>query len=224
MAVVGDGGAVSVQRQKRMPRAERERQMLDAAVQIFGRLGYRAASMDEIAELAGVSKPLVYLYLGSKDDLFLACIRREAANLVTALRTGVDPEDAAERQLWQGLLTFFTHTGAHPDGWALLHDRARTRGELFASEAAETRREIIGFVTELVMAAAREGHGDLELGDREVDGLALALVGATESLADWACRDATVSARDAAVTLMNVAWSGLGNLMSGHRWTPPSTG
>lgn len=63
---------------KRMPRAVREQQMLDAAVSVFGRRGYMAASMDEIAELAGVSKPLVYLYLNSKDDLFSACVDREA--------------------------------------------------------------------------------------------------------------------------------------------------
>ncbi len=77
---------------KRMPRAVRERQMMDAAVQTFGQRGYRAASMDEIAELAGVSKPLVYLYLHSKEDLFSACIRREAEALVAAVRAGVDPE------------------------------------------------------------------------------------------------------------------------------------
>ncbi|TXS15983.1 helix-turn-helix domain-containing protein, partial [Streptomyces sp. wa22] len=46
--------------------------------------GYRAASMDEIAELAGVSKPLVYLYLNSKEELFTACIRRESKALVEA--------------------------------------------------------------------------------------------------------------------------------------------
>lgn len=74
---------------KRMPRAVREQQMLDAAVEIFGQRGYMAASMDEIAELAGVSKPLVYLYLNSKDDLFTACIRREARALVDAVRSGV---------------------------------------------------------------------------------------------------------------------------------------
>ena len=67
---------------KRMPRAVREQQMLDAAVRTFGQRGYRAASMDEIADLAGVSKPLVYLYLNSKEDLFTACIRREAAAYV----------------------------------------------------------------------------------------------------------------------------------------------
>lgn len=63
---------------KRMPREVRERQMMDAAVATFGQRGYRAASMDQIAELAGVSKPLVYLYLNSKEELFTACIRREA--------------------------------------------------------------------------------------------------------------------------------------------------
>ena len=45
--------------------------------------------MDEIAELAGASKPLVHLYLNSKEDLFTACIRRETAALTAAVRSGV---------------------------------------------------------------------------------------------------------------------------------------
>lgn len=76
---------------KRMPRAVREQQMLDAAVLTFARRGYRAASMDEIAEVAGVSKPLVYLYLNSKEELFSAVIRREAAALAEAVRAAVEP-------------------------------------------------------------------------------------------------------------------------------------
>ncbi|CAM5504803.1 HTH-type transcriptional regulator BetI [Streptomyces tendae] len=87
---------------KRMPRAVREQQMLDAAVSVFGRHGYMAASMDEIAELAGVSKPLVYLYLNSKDDLFSACISREARALTEAVRAGVRPGLSADGQLWSG--------------------------------------------------------------------------------------------------------------------------
>lgn len=78
-------------RNKRMPRAVREQQMMDAAVQTFGQRGYRAASMDEIAELAGVSKPLVYLYLNSKDELFTACIRREAQALLAAVQGASSP-------------------------------------------------------------------------------------------------------------------------------------
>ena len=118
---------------KRMPREVREQQMLDAAVRTFGRRGYMAASMDEIAELAGVSKPLVYLYLNSKEDLFTACIRREAQALTEAVRTGVDPALPADRQLWDGLRAFFAHTADNPDGWSVLHLQARTHGEPFAA-------------------------------------------------------------------------------------------
>ncbi|MFH0516491.1 TetR/AcrR family transcriptional regulator [Streptomyces sp. M41] len=205
---------------KRMPRAVREQQMLEAAVRTFGRRGYMAASMDEIAELAGVSKPLVYLYLNSKEDLFTACIRREAAALTAAVRAGVRRDAPADRQLWEGLQAFFTHTGQNPDGWSVLHLQARTHGEPFAGEVATMRAEIVAFVTQLILAAAREAHRDPDLPEREVAGLAEALVGAAEALADWA--NATgVTAREAAATLMNFAWSGLGNMMAGRPWTPP---
>ncbi|MET8684294.1 TetR/AcrR family transcriptional regulator [Streptomyces sp. NPDC004732] len=209
-----------------MPRAVRERQMLDAAVQTFGQRGYRAASMDEIAELAGVSKPLVYLYLNSKEELFSACIRREAAALVAAVRDGASGGDpavsTADRQLWDGLRAFFTHTAERPDGWAVLHSQARTQGEPFAAEVAAMREEIVSFVTSLIAEAARSAHGDPSLPEREVAGLAQALVGAAESLAGWANVEGTVSAKEAAATLMNFAWAGLGGLMEGRRWVPSS--
>ncbi|MEU8575647.1 TetR/AcrR family transcriptional regulator [Streptomyces asoensis] len=206
---------------KRMPRAVREQQMLDAAVETFGRRGYMAASMDEIAELAGVSKPLVYLYLNSKEDLFTACIRREAKALVAAVRTGVRTDLPADRQLWDGLLAFFAHTAEHPHAWSVLHLQARTHGEPFAAEVAAMREEIVAFVTQLIVVAAREAHRDPDLAEREVAGLAEALVGAAESLAAWANTAAGTTARQTATTLMNFAWAGLGDLMDGRPWTPP---
>lgn len=230
-----EAGGAAGKRQKRMPRAVREQQMLDAAVRIFGQRGYRAASMDEIAEVAGVSKPLVYLYLNSKEELFTACIRREAAALVAAVRGGVSGGGAsgggtsgggasgggsADRQLWAGLQAFFTHTAERPDAWVVLHNQARTQGEPFAAEVAVMREEIVAFVTSLIAEAAREAHRKPELAEREVAGLAQALVGAAESLAGWANGDASVSAKEAAATLMNFAWAGLGELMEGRRWVP----
>jgi len=206
---------------KRMPRAVREQQMMDAAVRTFGQRGYRAASMDEIAELAGVSKPLVYLYLNSKEELFTACIRREAAALVEAVRSAITPGESADRQLWSGLRGFFTHTAECPDGWTVLHTQARTQGEPFAREVAVMREEIVAFVTLLIAEAAREAHRNPSLPEREVAGLAEALVGAAEALAVWANATEGVSAKEAATTLMNFAWAGLGNLMRGEPWTPP---
>ncbi|WP_405999216.1 TetR/AcrR family transcriptional regulator [Streptomyces sp. NBC_00829] len=213
-------GAVKGAKAKRMPRAVRERQMMDAAVQTFGQRGYRAASMDEIAELAGVSKPLVYLYLNSKEELFTACIRRESRALIAAVEAAVEPGIAADRQLWAGLAAFFTHTAGNPDGWAVLHRQARTHGEPFAAEVAAMRDQIVAVVTTLIGAAAREAHRDRELAGQDAAGLAQALVGAAESLAGWANDSGDVSAKEAAGTLMNFAWMGLGNLMVGERWSP----
>ncbi|MER7726259.1 TetR/AcrR family transcriptional regulator [Streptomyces sp. NPDC096323] len=207
-----------------MPRAVREQQMMDAAVRIFGRRGFRAASMDEIAELAGVSKPLVYLYLNSKDELFSACIAREAKALVEAVRAGVEPGQSADRQLWAGLRAFFTHTAENPDGWAVLYRQARTHGEPFAGEVNVMREEIVAFVTGLIGAAACEVHHDPALADRDVAGLAQALVGAAESLAGWANETPGVSAKEAAATLMNFSWAGLENLMNGRPWQPRGQG
>ncbi|MEU2207086.1 TetR family transcriptional regulator [Streptomyces hygroscopicus] len=221
------GGAT---RSKRVPRAVREQQMLDAGVRAFARSGYQNASMDDIAELAGVSKPLVYLYLHSKEELFTACIRREAAALVTAVRAAVERDAPADRQLWSGLSGFFAHTAEHPDGWRLLHTQARTRGQPYALEVAAMRAEIVEFVKQLIGAAARERAGGVPrargLADTEVSGLAHALVGAAESLADWAGdrKAGGPSAKEAAATLMNFAWAGLGNLLRGERWPPERTG
>lgn len=214
----------TAKRSRRVPRAVREQQMLDAAVTAFARQGYRAASMDDIAEAAGVSKPLVYQYLNSKEDLFTACIQREAATLVAAVNTATrDRRSPADEQLWNGLCAFFAHTAAHPDGWAVLHQQARTQGEPFARLVAEMRTEMTELVTGLIGRAARQAGCDEALAGREASALAHALVGAAESLAEWAnARGAQApSARETAATLMNFCWAGLQNLMAGSHWTPP---
>ncbi|WP_051203706.1 TetR/AcrR family transcriptional regulator [Streptomyces thermolilacinus] len=177
--------------------------MLDAAVRVFGRRGYRAASMEEIAELAGVSKPLVYLYLHSKEDLFTACLRREAAALMAAVRAGAGGPGKGgvpvDEGLWAALMAFFTHTTGNPDGWALLHRQARTHGEPFAAEAATLRTELTDHVTSLI---TRASTGPLT--PREATALSHALVGAAESLADWANSTPAATPEEAARTLLHL--------------------
>src|SRR5439155_14821409 len=75
---------------KRLPRAVREQQMLDAAVQMFSVNGYHETSMDAIAAEAEISKPMLYLYYGSKEDLFGACLDRELRRFIDALRADID--------------------------------------------------------------------------------------------------------------------------------------
>jgi len=61
---------------RRLPRAAREQQLLDVAEQVFAEQGYSAASMDDIAIRAGVTKPVLYSHFGSKEGLVVACVAK----------------------------------------------------------------------------------------------------------------------------------------------------
>src|ERR1700756_3236801 len=74
---------------KRLPRAVREQQMLDAAVLMFSRNGYHETSMDAIAAEAEISKPMLYLYYGSKEELFGACLDRKLSRFIEAVRADI---------------------------------------------------------------------------------------------------------------------------------------
>ncbi|HEY0701100.1 MAG TPA: helix-turn-helix domain-containing protein, partial [Micromonospora sp.] len=123
---------------KRLPRAIREQQMLDAAVRTFSLRGYHAASMDEIAEAAGISKPMVYAYLGTKEELFTAVLHREGTRIMEAVAAAVVPGLPPDQQLWRGLRAFFAFVGAHRDGWAVLYRQARGEPP-FAGELTRMR-------------------------------------------------------------------------------------
>src|SRR5713226_2372614 len=73
-------------RSNRLPRHERRRQLLDAALEIFVSRGYHAAAMDEIAERAGVSKPVLYQHFPGKLELYLALLDESVDGLIDTVR------------------------------------------------------------------------------------------------------------------------------------------
>ena len=81
MGPAGGTGAVAC--------AVREQQMLDAAVQMFSENGYHETSMD-IAAQAQISKPMLYIYYGSKEELFGACLNRELGRFIDAVRADLN--------------------------------------------------------------------------------------------------------------------------------------
>lgn len=206
-------------RVKRLPREVRERQILDAAVRVFSEHGYHNASMDEISDVAGVSKPMIYAYLGSKEDLFAACIHREATNLLEAVTRGVRGELPADMQLWHGLRAFFEFVGQQRESWRVLHRQAISQGGPFSQELLDMRSRAISLVdTLLVRVATREGLD--EHATNATEALAAALVGAAESLADWWLDHPEVPSKIVASRLMNLAWMGFGDLVEGVTWSP----
>ena len=205
---------------KRVPRAIREQQMLDAAVSVFAHRGFHAASMDEIAEIAGISKPMVYAYLGTKEDLFTACLHREATRMVEAVVGAVGTTTRADEQLWNGLRGFFAFVGAHRDGWTMLYRQARGR-EPFASEWAAMRGRMVEIVA-LLLSRAVAGAGGRG-GPADIEPVTYALVGAAESMADWLVDHPDEDPERTAARLMSFVWLGAEDLLRGTSWRPDGT-
>ena len=102
-------------RGQRMPRSERRAQLLDAAQAVFVQSGYHAAAMDEIADRAGVSKPVLYQHFPGKLDLYLALLDKHCDTLESlvraALEVGGDNELRVERTV-AAYFEFVTSEGA----------------------------------------------------------------------------------------------------------------
>ncbi|MDL5154915.1 TetR/AcrR family transcriptional regulator [Actinomycetospora termitidis] len=166
---------------RRLAPEVRRRQVLDAAIAVFSEEGLHGASMDAIAARAGVSKPSVYAHGGTKDELFAACLAREADRLMSSMTAAVLPdgssgEDGAQQRLRRALRAFFRAVTTHRQGWTVLYRQAST-GE-FAGPVDAARRSIVIRAAELLAA---ELGGSVEAAEP----IAHTLVGAAEGLADW---------------------------------------
>ncbi len=196
----------------------RERQILDAAVRVFAAHGYHEASMDEISEAAGISKPMIYTYLGSKDQLFVACIRREAARLIEAIGAAVEEELSPDEQLWRGLRAFFEYVNEHRSSWTVLHRQASSQGAAFAGELAEWRSRALSLIAELLTRATTTRQQPVQV--EQMAPFAAALVGAGESMLDWWIDHPEYTAEGLSMRLMNLVWMGFGDMVEGRRWKP----
>ena len=197
--------------------------MLQVAERAFAARGFHAASVDAIAAGAGISKPMVYAYFGSKEGLYRACMARARERLFEILRESVDTSAPPDEQLWHGLLAFFTFVRDEPEPWTVLLGDVTAGTGPFALEGAEVRREIATQVADLLRRAAEEeGHAPHAPGVTEQ--LARALIGAGESLAVWWGEHPEEPVERVALLLMNFAWNGLGGLVGGRTWTPGGQG
>lgn len=166
---------------KGVPRPEREQQILDAAVAEIGRVGYAGLSLGDVAQRAGVSKPLVYTYFQSKDGLYIACVDRAATLLFDAIEsaiTGADGLSKAERTLD----AIFAALEPRPHDWTVLFDRSHPDDGPAADAVRAARRRIA--------AQAARGVADaisaVELTDpTDVSALTDVWMGAVTSLVLW---------------------------------------
>ena len=165
-----------------MPRSVREPQILEVAGRVFAARGYHAASMDEIAARADVTKPMVYSYFGSKERLYLAYIERSGAELLE--RCEPPPSwRPADRSPRAGILEFLRFVEERRDGWQVLYAEAAARGGPLAEQVANLRAAIARMIGRLLVeSASTEAAGEASAA---IDGVAHAFVGGGESLANW---------------------------------------
>jgi AcrR family transcriptional regulator len=176
--------------------------MLDAAVQMFSVNGYHETSMDTIAAAAQISKPMLYLYYGSKEDLFGACLNREMSRFIDVVRGDIDFNQSPRDLLRNTISSFLRYIDANRAAWIVIYTQA-TSSQAFAQTVREGREKIVELVSALVRAGTRNPRPDAEY-----EMMAVALVGAGEAMATRVS-NGDIDVDKAAELMIELFWRGL---------------
>jgi AcrR family transcriptional regulator len=165
-----------------VPRAERETQIVSVALAEFAAQGYARASMVAIARQAGISKPLIYQYFGSKDGLYLKCLHHVGTGLLTRLEAAEREVDDTVASRIHPLRAIFEALDPQREAWRLLFDPSVPPEGAIPVVSADYRArtaEIAATGSERFLLA--RGIGD------KVDAAALSAVwmGVVNSLVTW---------------------------------------
>ena len=194
------------ERAVRLPRSERRAQLLDSALEVFVESGYHAAVMDEIADRAGVSKPVLYQHFPGKLELYLALLDQYAAQLVEAVNQALASTHDNKLRVEATIQAYFDFVAREGAPFRLVFESDLT------SEAAV--RDRVDAVTqecaEAISAVIRE---DTQLPEPHSHLLATALSGMAQvSARFWLAQDASIPRDEAARLVAGLAWRGLGGV------------
>ena len=149
-----------------MPRAEREAQIIEAATAEFGERGYHQASIDAIAARAGISKPLVHAYFGTKDALYVRCVEALTDRLLAVITPVVDTAEPGVAMALETMETIFGTLRERPRDWMVLYDDSLPPGTDVQATAAAMRDRMthlgaVGVRTALLGRRAARAEPDL---------------------------------------------------------------
>ena len=161
-------------RHGRVPRALRERQLVELGEQLFAERGFAKASMDELSRRAGVTKPVIYELFGSKEGLFRACVEGLALRLAEEIAEAARAEEDPEGRLRAGGLAFLRFASENRVAYELLYEGR------FSDAAVNVRRRQAALILELMRELAPE-----DVDPRELELAANAVNSAYEGVAHW---------------------------------------
>ncbi len=187
----------------RLPRSARRAQLLEAALEVFVANGYHAAAMDEIADRAGVSKPVLYQHFPGKTDLYLALLDQSCDTVVAAVIDALASTEDNKERVAATVEAFYTYVADDKSYFRLVFESDLTNDPRV--------RERVERVTEVTSAAVAEViRDDTGLPPAAARLLAVSLVGMAQvSARYWLAGDAQPD-KDSAVSLVSgLAWRGI---------------
>ena len=189
-----------------MPRDQRRKQLVDVSRGAFAELGYEAASLEEIAERAGVSRPIIYSHFGDKHGLFEAVVS-EQIDLVQrvvakALMGPGEPRELVENSM----RAFFTYVRDHPDGHAVL-----TRDAPVHISGSGLGVMLDGLAKDVALVIAAQARA-MGLDPSPAPIYANALIGIGAHVGRWWRDNPDVSLEQVTTKTTDLIWSGLGGL------------
>jgi AcrR family transcriptional regulator len=186
----------------RLPAARRRRQLLDVALTVFAERGFHPTSMNDIAEAAGVTKPVLYQHFGSKRELYLELLEDVGGQLRDEIEKATSEAGGPRQQVEAGFAAYFQFVHRQQAAFLILFGGSARREDEFADAVLQVEASIADTIAALI---------DVEgLGVDRQRLLAYGIVGLAESTSrQWLLAGAKGDPGQLAADVARLAWAGL---------------
>ncbi|MEJ7831396.1 MAG: TetR/AcrR family transcriptional regulator [Nocardioides sp.] len=187
----------------RLPRRERRVQLLDSALEVFVAHGYHAAAMDDIAERAGVSKPVLYQHFPGKLDLYLALLDTSCDTIIDNCRSALASTNDNKLRVQATMDAFFDYVANDTGAFRLVFESDLTNEPAVREHVERVTSECADMVAHVI-------HDDTGLPDQASRLLAVSLVGMAQvSARFWLSEGGGIERPQAAALVAGLAWRGI---------------
>ena len=191
-------------RTSRLPRKARRAQLLAVALDVFVEQGYHSASMDEISDRAGVSKPVLYQHFPGKLDLYLALLETSADAVVNSVREALGSTSDNRRRVQATMAHWYDYVSEESGAFRLVFESDLTNEPAVRHQLDRVLHESAALVAEVI-------HDDTGLPEAHSHLLAVSLVGMGQVGARyWLDNNSTLSKEEAVQLAIGLAWRGIG--------------
>jgi AcrR family transcriptional regulator len=198
------GGAQTAGRPTRLPRSARRKQLLAAAQQIFVAQGYHAAAMDDIAERAGVSKPVLYQHFPGKLELYLALLDQSCDQIITGAARALESTEDNKQRVTATMHAFYDYVADDEGAFRLVFESDLTNEPAVRARVDRVTSECAKLIAHVI-------SDDTGLPEEQSQLLAVSLVGMGQvSARFWLAEGGSIDQAAAASLVAGLAWRGIG--------------